>query len=713
MRSAALSSFVLAAVVSCRPAARPAAEQAAEPLPEPTAEPATVAEDAAVEDTDDATPSEDAVSTDAGYADEVRRDKPVAFWRFGEADAADGSAAGDAIGKHSGTYRGGVVRAAGPTAIGGQATVFDGRGAYVEFPTNPALALDELSVEFWVKSDQQWDEPFWPGSATLVSRATAGGGSSDWTVVGGSPRDRKRKGCVVVGVGPRRRRDTLLSSPPGLNDGTWHHVVWTRSASGENRLYIDGGLTDTAADGGGSVISNRPIQIGGDPWLKGRFLEGAVAEVAVYPRALDADRVKAHAVAGGLSPRADTSVAPPVARAPPRRPATGTAGPEPEARPKDAEAHERAEVVGIARAEGDWPEFRGPSGDGHSDSRGLPLQWSETENVTWKTAVHDAGWSSPVVWGNQVWMTTATKNGKQVFAVCIDRNTGKVLHDIKVFDVARPQKINSLNSHASPTPAVEEGRIYVHYGAYGTACLDTATGKKLWERRDLNCDHHMGPGSSPILFNDKLIFNVDGMDVQYVIALDKGTGKTVWKTRRSVDYSRVSKYCRKAFSTPRVIRADGRRQLVSLGAKAIVAYDPDTGNEIWKVRHNGWSMVARPVAGQGLVFVVTDYDHPELWALRPDGRGDVTGTHVVWKIKKDVPATPSLLLVDDRLYMVSDKGTVSCVDAKSGEIVWKERIGGRYFASPIYAEGRIYLFNRKAETTVMGTGREFRTLATN
>jgi len=709
VKSAMLPFFVLAAVVSCRPAAQPAAK----PTAEPPAEPATVAEDAAVEDADVPTPGEDAVSADADYADEVRNDKPVAFWRFGEPGRADGSAARDTIGKHDGTCRGGVVRAAGPAGIGGQAAVFDGSGAYVEIPPAPALALDTLSVEFWIKSTQRWDAPFWPGSAALVSRATAGGGSSDWTIIGGTPRDRNRKGCLVVGVGPKGRRDSLLSSPPRLNDGSWHHVVWTRSASGENRLYIDGDLAATAADGGGTVISNRPIQIGGDPWLKGQFLKGSLAEVAVYPRVLDADRVRAHAIAGGLTPREESPIGAPTARTSPESRAGGTAIPKPDAHRKDVGALKSLDVTGIARAGGNWPEFRGPAGNGHSDSKGLPLRWSETENVTWKTAIHDVGWSSPVVWGNQVWMTTATKKGKQVFAVCTDRDTGKVLHDIKVFDVARPQKINPLNSHASPTPAIEEGRIYVHYGAYGTACLDTGTGKKLWERRDLKCDHHMGPGSSAILFNRMLIFNVDGMDVQYVIALDKATGRTVWKTKRSANYSRVSKYCRKAFSTPSVIRVNGQLQLISPGAKAIVAYDLDTGNELWKVRHGGWSMVARPLCGQGLVFVVTDYDHPELWAVRPDGRGDVTDTHVAWKITRDVPATPSLLLVDGLLYMIRDNGTVSCVEAKSGEVVWKERVGGRYFASPIYAESRIYLFNKKAVATVIEAGRAFRTLATN
>jgi len=376
-------------------------------------------------------------------------------------------------------------------------------------------------------------------------------------------------------------------------------------------------------------------------------------------------------------------------------------------------------LVQVSREGGrvpNWPEFRGPHGNGHSGSKRLPLAWSETENVTWKTPVHDAGWSSPVVWGSQVWMTTATKDGKKLFAVCIDAKTGKVLRDVKVFDVAEPERINPINSHASPTPAIEAGRIYVHYGSSGTACLDTGSGKVLWERRDIVCDHQMGPGSSPILFNKQLIFNVDGMDVQYVIALDKATGQTAWQTRRSVDYSRVSKTCRKAFCTPSVFECNGQLQLVSPGSKAIIAYDPATGEELWKARHTGWSMVARPVCGHGLVYAVTDYDHPELWALRPEGRGDVTGTHVSWKItrkNRNVPSTPSFLVVDDLLYMVSDNGTISCVEAGSGDVVWTERLGGKHLASPIHADGRIYFFSRKAETTVIGTGREFSPLATN
>jgi outer membrane protein assembly factor BamB len=185
-------------------------------------------------------------------------------------------------------------------------------------------------------------------------------------------------------------------------------------------------------------------------------------------------------------------------------------------------------MIGLtATASENWPQFRGPNGDGHAPAVQLPLTWSETNHVVWKTAIHDLGWSSPVVWDQQIWVTTATEDGKQEFAVCVDRATGKVMHDIKVFDTEKPEHVASVNSYASPTPVIETGRLYVHYGTYGTACLDTRTGAILWTRRDLNCDHHEGPGASPMLHGNLLVFTVDGRDVQYVVALDKATGKTV------------------------------------------------------------------------------------------------------------------------------------------------------------------------------------------
>jgi outer membrane protein assembly factor BamB len=320
-----------------------------------------------------------------------------------------------------------------------------------------------------------------------------------------------------------------------------------------------------------------------------------------------------------------------------------------------------------------------------------------------------------VVWGGQVWLTTATKDGRELFALCVDRDTGRVVHDVKVFAVAKPEKIAAVNSYASPTPAIEEGRIYVHFGTYGTACLDTRTGAVLWERRDLSCDHHMGPGASPILLGNLLILTVDGCDVQYVVALDKATGKTVWKTDRAVDYSKINRLTRKAFCTPAVIDWRGRMQLISPCSRAIFAYDAETGKELWKATHRGWSMTPRPLFGHGLLYIIIDYDFPELWAMRPDGQGDVTETHVAWKIPRDkhMPSMSSLLLTGELLFTVSDKGVASCISAKTGGILWWQKLGGQYAASPIHADGRVYLFADDGTCKVIEPALHFKLLATN
>lgn len=365
--------------------------------------------------------------------------------------------------------------------------------------------------------------------------------------------------------------------------------------------------------------------------------------------------------------------------------------------------------------DGNWPQFRGPLANGHTTSKNLPLKWDEETNVVWKTAIHDRGWSSPVVWGNQVWMTTATDDGHQLFAVCVDRQTGKVVHDIPVFDVEKPQTISSENTYASPTPVIEEGRVYVHYGTYGTACLNIKTGSIIWTRRDLNCDHESGagPNSSPFIVGNLFIVHVDGRDVQYIIALNKTNGETVWKTDRSVDYSKVPIHQRKAYTMPILApRGDGQ-QLVSPAGQAIYAYDSVTGDELWKVRHRGWSIAPRPVYGNGLAYVVMDHDHPELWAIEPNGTGDVTETHIKWKAKRGIPSRSSPLLVDDLLFVVDHHGIASCLDASTGKRIWKKRIGGKYSASPINANDRIYFFNETGVTTVIKPGRKYKALSVN
>lgn len=362
----------------------------------------------------------------------------------------------------------------------------------------------------------------------------------------------------------------------------------------------------------------------------------------------------------------------------------------------------------------DWPQFRGPAGDGHSDATGLPLTWSETENVRWKTEIPGEGWSSPVVLGRQVWMTTALEDGRSLHAVCVDRETGKVLHDVEVFHTNPPPPKNPTNSYASPTPVVEPGRVYVCFGTSGSACLDTATAKVIWKNTELKLDHKEGAGSSPMIHGGLYILHCDGMDVQYVAALDKNTGRIAWKTKRSAPLAARKPDFRKSYCTPQVITVAGREQLICVGAHRAYAYEPETGKEIWFCDLPGFSNVPRPVFGHGLVFVGTGFMKPELWAIRPDGRGDVTQTHVAWKVSKLASLKPSLMLVGDALYMLHDgSGTLTCLNAKTGGQCWQEKLGGSYSASPLYVDGRIYFFNEKGQTTVIKPGKTFERIATN
>jgi outer membrane protein assembly factor BamB len=360
-----------------------------------------------------------------------------------------------------------------------------------------------------------------------------------------------------------------------------------------------------------------------------------------------------------------------------------------------------------------WPNFHGPTQDSHSDSTGLPLTWSETENIVWKTPIHDSGWSTPVVWGKQVWLTTATDDGRQSFALCIDRETGNIVHDLKLFDNPEPEDTRKYNSFASPTPLIEEGRVYLHFGSYGTACLDTRTARVLWSRRDLPCRHYRGPGSSPIAFENLLIVHYDGYDHQYVVALDRRTGDTVWKKVRDVDYGTDNGDIMKAYSTPLVIDVDGQKQLVSPTSKACVVLDPRTGNDLWRIRYDGFSTAARPLFGHGLVFINSGFPKGEIFAVRPDGRGDVTASHVVWNARKSLPSKPSSLLIGDRIFSIDDTGVATCLEAKTGKSIWAERVGGEFSGSPVFVDGRIYVFSHEGKTTVFAPEDRYRPLATN
>ena len=365
------------------------------------------------------------------------------------------------------------------------------------------------------------------------------------------------------------------------------------------------------------------------------------------------------------------------------------------------------DVSSVAAAKEEWPAFRGPGGQGHSAERGLPLQWGEDKNVAWKTPVAGLGWSSPVVAGGRVWLTTAIdQRSISLRLLAFDVASGREVINVEVFNIPSHRRdINPKNSWASPTPVVDGDRVYVHFGADGTAALST-TGAILWKARfDYQSQH--GAGGSPIVYGDLLIFNCDGSDVAFVIALDKHTGKVKWKTNRGVPADQ-------AYTTPLVIRAADRDQLISVGAFRTRAYDPLTGKEIWRVRYDeGFSNVPRPVFAHGLVYLATGFQQPSLLAVRPDGTGDVTRTHIAWELTRGAPLTPSPLVVGGELYIVNDGGIATCLDARTGVVIWQQRLGGTYSASPVFADGRIYFMAEQGVTTVMMPGREPRRLATN
>ncbi|MBK8001359.1 MAG: PQQ-binding-like beta-propeller repeat protein [Verrucomicrobia bacterium] len=371
-------------------------------------------------------------------------------------------------------------------------------------------------------------------------------------------------------------------------------------------------------------------------------------------------------------------------------------------------------VIASLHAAQDWPEFRGPTGQGHATSTKLPLQWSATQNVAWKQTIPGRGWSSPVVVNGRLYLTSAVgEDGStpmSLRALCLEEASGRILWDVAVFgqEPAAAPRIHNKNSHASPTPLVADGRVYVHFGHQGTACL-SLDGKVIWKNTDLSYPPVHGNGGSPILVENKLVFSCDGGSNPFVVALDKTTGKVIWKTPRVTPAKKTF-----SFSTPLLITVNGKQQIISPGSGAVCAFDPETGKEIWRARYGeGYSVIPRPVLGHGMIFIGTGYDSPIVMAIRVDGTGDVTDTHVAWTMKKGAPNTPSLLLVDTELYMVSDGGIASCVDAKTGAVHWQERVGGNHSASPLHANGRIYFQNEEGTGVVVKAGKTFEKLFSN
>lgn len=392
-----------------------------------------------------------------------------------------------------------------------------------------------------------------------------------------------------------------------------------------------------------------------------------------------------------------------------------------------------------------WPQFRGPDGNGVASADGVPVRWSETENLAWKTPLPGRGWSSPVVTAaGKVWLTTALEStpseeekrqlllrsgedpkqfsSRQIAksitlqALEVDLQSGKLDRRIDLFRIENPEAIHALNSYTSPTPVLDGDLLICHFGTFGTVCLDTASGAEVW-RRQLTLEHNVGPGSSPLVDGDRLILICDGVDQQYVTALDKRSGETLWKTDRPAMRAPKGDQ-KKAYCTPlSILDKKGRQQLICMGSQWLVSYDPESGRERWRLDHgNGFSVVPRPVydPASGLVFFATGYGKPQLWAVDPTGEGDITGSSLVaWKETKRGPAKPSPLVVGGEVYVIEDGGIASCLDAATGTAHWSERTGGNYSASPLYADGKIYFCSQEGKVTVVAPGKTWRVLAEN
>lgn len=365
-----------------------------------------------------------------------------------------------------------------------------------------------------------------------------------------------------------------------------------------------------------------------------------------------------------------------------------------------------------------WPRFRGPTGQGISTETGLPTTWSADENIAWKTAIPGDGWSSPVVFGDQVFVTSTTDDGKSCHVICVERKSGAIAWNTKVFDQV-PKHKREDNSYATPTPVTDGEHVYAVFSSGGIAALDMS-GKVIWTNDDVEFFSQHGLGASPILHENLLIMPFDGSspgedsligfkkpwDGAVLLALDKNSGKEVWRGSRGLS--------RLAHVTPNVLQQDGKLQLVSAAGDVIQGHDPATGKLVWTVHSQGEGVTPSIVLADGLIYSCSGFEAPTIRVVRSGGEGDVTATHIAWERKEGVPSLSSLLYVKPHIYSVTDRGVVSCVDAKSGGEVWQKRIGGKHAASPVYAEGNIYFLSElDGETIIIKAGDKFEEVSRN
>ena len=376
----------------------------------------------------------------------------------------------------------------------------------------------------------------------------------------------------------------------------------------------------------------------------------------------------------------------------------------------------------VSSQEMNWTHFRGSSLNGIALNENIPLKWDDS-GIKWKTKIHDKGYSSPVVYNNQIWVTTAKPDGKELYAVCTDFKTGKIIYDIKVFTPDQVEGKHSLNTYASPTPCIEKGFVYVHYGSMGTACINTANGSIVWKRSDFKCKHAQGPASSPVIYKNLLILHFEGTDVRYIIALDKSNGKQIWRSDRPAEpYEPLTEIGRKAYITPLIINVKGRDMLISNGSAVCIAYDPNNGTEIWRVVNGAESTIAMPITEKGILYWYAGYmvnsdgfKFTELLAVNPEGSGDITRTNILWKKTDELSRNQSLtpVIKDGLIYTINTRNILMCIDAATGEEVWSTHVRSNYEASPLYVNGNIWFFSVKGEVLAIKAGRKYEVAANN
>ncbi len=369
----------------------------------------------------------------------------------------------------------------------------------------------------------------------------------------------------------------------------------------------------------------------------------------------------------------------------------------------------------IYSQQSNWTHFRGTHLNGVSEATDIPLKWNDSLNIKWKIKIGGKGWSSPVVYGDQIWLTSASENGKQMNGICVSLKTGKELFNIRLFEPVANLAKHEINTYATPTSCIEKDFAYFHFGTYGTACVKTSDGSVVWKRSDLNCDHVQGPASSPVLYKNLIILHLEGVDYQFIIALDKKTGMTVWKKDRPKDiYSKLEPIGRKAYITPIIINVKGKDLLISNGSAACIAYNPETGEEVWRVLQGVDSAISMPFYEDGVVYFYTGFVTPsggekysELLAVNPDGKGDITSTNVLWRFKSPILQLLTPLIKDGLIYTVDSMNNLYCIDAKTGSAVYTKRLTAKYNSSPVFAAGKVFFVSVRGETLIINEGRKY------